>query len=150
MPKFRALSCWQNADPCPTPWPAGPCPQAPGIYRVQEEASGFSPTLALLPPGPQPFPFDAVMLGITDCHSLPSPFPEAPSSFPRFSILVINVKKHNLPSPPVGSPTVLSLPDPSYCNNYDTYLWCSAHDYRAVFMLFCVNDGGLYYSCLSH
>lgn len=24
MPKFWALSCWQNADPCPTPWPAGP------------------------------------------------------------------------------------------------------------------------------
>lgn len=78
-----------------------PLPQAPAIYREQEEASGFSPTLVLLPPGPQPLPFEAVMLGITDYHSLPSPFPEVPSFFPRFSILGINVKKHSLPSPPV-------------------------------------------------
>lgn len=75
MPKFWAFSLWQNADSSPTPWPAGPCSQTPGIYRVQEEAPVCNPTLVRLPPGPQPFPFEAVMLGITErtlCYHPPS------------------------------------------------------------------------------
>lgn len=82
MPKFWAFSLWQNADSSPTPWPAGPCSQAPGIYRVQEEAPVCNPTLVRLPPGPQPFPFEAVMLGITErtlCYH-PPPHPSLGSA----------------------------------------------------------------------
>lgn len=59
-----------------------PCSQAPGIYRVQEEAPVCNPTLVRLPPGPQSFPFEAVMLGITEntlCHH-PPPHPSLGSA----------------------------------------------------------------------
>lgn len=98
--------------------------------------------LVLLPPGPQTFPLEVVMLGITSAVVLLLPFLEVPSSFLGSVSLLCDKAQFaittcvTLPPTPPG----LSLPDQSHCNNYDSYLWSYSHNDRTIFMLLFLSE----------
>lgn len=112
-----------------------PCSQLLGIYRVQEEAPACNSTLVLFPPGPPGWPVEAVMLGITASLSALALSRESPLPFWAQHLCLIMWKSTICHHYHVF-PTVFFLPDPSYCNNYDSFLWWCSHGYRAVFVLF--------------
>lgn len=80
MPKSWAFSPWQNADPCAHLDLRDPA-HSPLVFMGHKRQHLLLAPLVLLPPGPQTFPLEVVMLGITSAVVLLLPFLEVPSSF---------------------------------------------------------------------
>lgn len=126
---------WQNLGPeapdrMQTPLPHlglwDPCSWFPAIYWLQEEASAFNSTLVLFPPSPQTFPFEVVMLGITD-FTLSLPFPELPSSF-LGSTSLLQCEKAQFVITTHVIPNQVTTTWSELLQYYDSYTWCYSHD----------------------